>query len=87
MAVMRPRSAADFYPTVNAALRHERADSEEDREGLRCHLGQGLSDVKRYRIVGPSRRFTGVARSRSGKLFKFKRQRWRQPIRSPYANT
>ncbi len=28
--------------TVKAALRHESADSEEDREGLGCHLGQGL---------------------------------------------
>ncbi len=26
---------------VKAALRHESADSEEDREGLGCHLGQG----------------------------------------------
>ncbi len=37
-------SAADFYPTVKAALRHESADSEEDREGLGCHLGQGPSE-------------------------------------------
>ncbi len=29
--------------TVKAALRHESADSEEDREGLGCHLGQGLT--------------------------------------------
>ncbi len=36
-------SAADFYPTIKAALRHETADSEEDHEGLGCHLGQGLS--------------------------------------------
>ncbi len=35
------RSTADFYPTVKAALRHESADTEEDREGLGCHLGQG----------------------------------------------
>ncbi len=34
-------SAADFYPTVKAALRHESTDSEEDREGLGCHLGRG----------------------------------------------
>ncbi len=34
-------SAADFYPTVKAALRHESVDSEEDREGLGCDLGQG----------------------------------------------
>ncbi len=34
---------ADFYPTVKAALRHESADSEEDRESLGCHLGQGLT--------------------------------------------
>ncbi len=33
---------ADFYLTVKATLRHESADSEEDREGLGCHLGQGL---------------------------------------------
>ncbi len=33
--------AADF-PTVKATLRHESADSEEDREGLGCHLGQDL---------------------------------------------
>ncbi len=33
--------AADFYPTVKAALRHESADSKEDREGLGSHLGQG----------------------------------------------
>ncbi len=32
---------ADFFPTVKAALPHESADSEEDREGLGCHLGQG----------------------------------------------
>ncbi len=30
------------YPTVKAALRHESAESEEDHEGLGCHLGQGL---------------------------------------------
>ncbi len=36
-------STADFYPTVKAALRHKSADSEEDREGLGCHLGQGPS--------------------------------------------
>ncbi len=36
-------SAADFYLTVKAALRHESADSEEDHESLGCHLGQGLS--------------------------------------------
>ncbi len=36
-------SAADFYPTVKAALRQESADSEKDREGLGCDLGQGLS--------------------------------------------
>ncbi len=52
-AVMRPWYAllhsphwcelcADFYLTVNAALRHESTDLEEDREGLECHLGQGL---------------------------------------------
>ncbi len=35
-------STADLYPTVKAALRHESVDSEEDREGLGCHLGQGL---------------------------------------------
>ncbi len=35
--------AADFYPTVKAALRHESADSEEDCKGLGCHLGQGLA--------------------------------------------
>ncbi len=29
-------SAADFYPTVKAALRHESADLEEDRKCLRC---------------------------------------------------
>jgi len=34
--------AANFYPTVKAALRHENADSEEDHKGLGCHLGQGL---------------------------------------------
>ncbi len=32
-------SAADFYPTVKAALRHESADSEEDRESLGCRFG------------------------------------------------
>ncbi len=44
MAIMRPRFTllTDFYPTVKAALRHESADSEEDRKGLGCHLGQGL---------------------------------------------
>ncbi len=39
-------------------------------------------------IVGPSCRFTGVARGRSFSTFQlFKRQRRRQPIRSLYANT
>ncbi len=33
--------AANFYPTVKAALRHESVDSEEACEGLGCHLGQG----------------------------------------------
>ncbi len=41
-AYHRGELAADFYPTVKAALRHESADSEEDRKGLGCHLGQGL---------------------------------------------
>ncbi len=35
-------TTADFYPTVNAVLHHEGVDSEEDREGLGCHLGRGL---------------------------------------------
>ncbi len=34
--------ATDFYLTVKVALRHESVDSEEDRQGLGCHLGQGL---------------------------------------------
>ncbi len=37
---------ANFYTVVKAALRHKRADSEEDREGLGCHLGQGLSLIE-----------------------------------------
>ncbi len=36
------RARTDYYPTLKAALCHESADSEEDREGLGCHLGQGL---------------------------------------------
>ncbi len=36
--------AADFYPTVKAALRHESADSEED---LGCHMGQARSMFKK----------------------------------------
>ncbi len=32
----------DFYLTVKVTLRHERVDSEEDREGLGFDLGQGL---------------------------------------------
>ncbi len=62
VAVMRPRSAllpgphwcelpADFYPTVKAALRHESADSEEDREGLECHLGQGPLGDDKFRVI------------------------------------
>ncbi len=43
---LRASSAADFYPTVKAALRHESANSEEDRECLGCHLGQGLAKVR-----------------------------------------
>ncbi len=35
--------AADFYLTVKVASRHESVDSEEDREGLGCHVGQGWS--------------------------------------------
>ncbi len=34
--------AADFYPAGKAPLRQESAHSEEDREDLGCHLGQGL---------------------------------------------
>ncbi len=34
--------AADFYPAVKAALHHESVESEEDCEGLGCHLGMGL---------------------------------------------
>ncbi len=33
-------SVADFCPTVKVVLRHESVDSEEEREGLGCHLGQ-----------------------------------------------
>lgn len=35
-------SAADFYPTVKAALHHESVDLEEDRSGLGFHLGHIL---------------------------------------------
>ncbi len=42
-----PHSAEDFYPTVKATLRHESADSEEDREGL----GQGFST---FTFKGPN---------------------------------
>lgn len=35
-------SSANFYLTVRVALRHESVDSEEERDGLGCHLGQGL---------------------------------------------
>lgn len=35
-------SAADFYPTVKAALHHESVNSEEDCMGLGWDLGQGL---------------------------------------------
>ncbi len=34
--------AADFYLTVKVALHDKNADSEEDRDGLECDLGQGL---------------------------------------------
>ncbi len=34
-------SAADFYPTVKAAWCHESVDSEKDRRGSGCRLGQG----------------------------------------------
>ncbi len=34
--------AADFYLTVEAALRHKSVDSVEDPKGVGCHLGQGL---------------------------------------------
>uniref|UniRef100_A0A673HCR3 [histone H3]-trimethyl-L-lysine(4) demethylase n=1 Tax=Sinocyclocheilus rhinocerous TaxID=307959 RepID=A0A673HCR3_9TELE len=33
----------NFYPSVKAALRHKGVDSEEDREGLGCDLGQGYN--------------------------------------------
>ncbi len=41
-------SSADFYSTVKAALRHERADSEEDHEGLECDLVQSLTNTRLY---------------------------------------
>ncbi len=41
LSQLRNLALADFYPTVKAALRHECSGSEEDREGLGCHLGQG----------------------------------------------
>ncbi len=34
-------SAADFYPKVKAAWCHESVDSEKDRRGSGCRLGQG----------------------------------------------
>ncbi len=37
---------SDFYPAVKAALHHESVDSEEDCEGLGCHLGQGLDGMR-----------------------------------------
>ncbi len=48
--VLGESSTADFYPTVKAALRHESADSEKKREGLGCHLGQGLNVLKIFGI-------------------------------------
>ncbi len=41
-------SSADFYSTVKAALRHERADSEEDCKDLGCDLVQGLINTRLY---------------------------------------
>ncbi len=39
-----PSIRTSAEPTLGRALRHESADSEEDREGLGCLLGQGLMD-------------------------------------------
>lgn len=44
-SALLPSAASDFHPTVKVALHHESPDSEEDREGLGCHLGQGLNKI------------------------------------------
>lgn len=41
-ALLLSRTGADLYPTVQAALRHESAFSEEDGEGLGSDLVQDL---------------------------------------------
>ncbi len=45
--------AAEFYPTVKASLRQKSADSEEDREGLGCHLEQGLNSLYSFTTFYP----------------------------------
>ncbi len=74
-AIMCPRSAllvsphwckltADFHPTVKAALRHESADSEEDRKDLGCHLGWGLTGCFQFKMwlcATPCKWFNGLA--------------------------
>ncbi len=49
--VMHPRYALLPNPTVKVALRHESADSEEDREGLGCHLGQGHRQMRQMYLL------------------------------------
>ncbi len=52
-------SATNFYPTVKAASRHKSADSEEDREDLWCHLGQGHTSILQSDwFVGQNGRFS-----------------------------
>ncbi len=41
-AFRRMLASVHFALTVRAALRHESVDSGEERDGLGCHLGQGL---------------------------------------------
>ncbi len=38
---MFPQCTLLLCPAVKDALRYESVDSEEDRKGLECHLGQG----------------------------------------------
>jgi len=36
------QAAADFFSTIKAVIHHESVDSQEDRQCLGCHSGQGL---------------------------------------------
>lgn len=50
---MCPQCTRLLSPAVKVALRYKSLDSEEDRKGLECHLGQGHCSPTEARLATP----------------------------------